>query len=77
MTAREIWCVDVRTPIPGIETSWTPVWTWPSPEEMTEEDADKTIALYQRAMPDKEYRKRSFMYEDSFGAEGGDDDIPF
>jgi hypothetical protein len=79
MTAKEIWCVDVRTPLPGMETSWSPVYTWPDADEMTEEDADEVIALYKRAMPEKEYRKRSWLYDpDVDGATGGiDDDIPF
>ena len=69
-----VWVVEMRLPLPGIDASWTPVITWPSPEEMTEADADGVVEIYRRAMPGKEYRKRRIEREDYTGE---DDDIPF
>ena len=40
---------------------------------MTEDAADALIEKYRRAMPMKEYRKRSIEYD----PEGPTDDIPF
>ena len=73
-----IWVVEMRLPLPGIDASWTQVITWPSPEEMTEADADGVIDIYRRAMPGKEYRKIQVEVTKQVGIlDREDDDIPF
>lgn len=69
----EAWVVEYKIPELG---RWQPIHRPNSDADgMTEADADKLIAKYERAMPTKEYRKRSYTYGSE--TDDGTDDIPF
>lgn len=72
MAPMQIWSVEARLPIP--EANWQPVHIPQDTDDpMTESEADAVITLYKRAMPMREYRKTSHMYD----PDGPTEDIPF
>lgn len=70
MTQRSLWSIETRIPPSSL---WSSAHL-PTDDELTEEETDKLIETYRRAMPMKEFRKRETLYDDF---NGSDDDIPF
>ena len=69
------WVIEGRLPLSGFDAPWSPVYSWPDDDELFDEvRANSLVAIYQRAMPAKEFRKRGVQYDP---ATGFDDDIPF